>query len=332
MAIKNKNGKSISKNKIEIKTITQQNDVVIEKEQVQEEKKVVENKRRNTGQKKELKTKQPIETNILITNIEKPQKIKVNNEIKTEMLSLKKALLSVYNKQRIYVTRNYINSQNNYFVEANTLLGFKHEKEQITIKAELVDANNVLCICDNLRIIIKKNGEDFNYALLEKTSLERSNKVVFQTTQTESCVFQITFILTLENNETVEYVKEVVYTAYNKVVVGYLDRHDKKYKFIENEDITPSSTCKGNTYEIKLYKLPVTKENHGERICLCIPHDLYINDEGNYSFYYNGFQMPLFLEEEININNEKYYVFVSTSYYENDNNEIYDFSIKIEVA
>jgi hypothetical protein len=41
--------------------------------------------------------------------------------------------------------------------------------------------------------------------------------------------------------------------------------------------------------------------------------------------------MPLFFEEKITLNNETYYVFLSTSYYENDDNSFYDFSIKIEV-
>lgn len=262
-----------------------------------------------------------------------PETSTVKTDVQKDILSLKKALLSVYNKLRVYVSRTYVNYEQSNFTESDNLLGFKHEKENVTIKVELIDINGNLYNEDNVRVIITKDNKDFNdYVLLEKTKLENSNRVVFQTIQSNSCTFQIKFILTLEDDEIVEYVKEVKYITYNRVYVGYFDRHSKKYITLVNNDVLPTNTCKGNSYEIKFYDLPLTKENHGERICLYIPHDLYINDEGNYSFYYNGFQIPLFLEEEININNEKYYVFVSTSYYENDNNEIYDFSIKIEVV
>jgi hypothetical protein len=43
--------------------------------------------------------------------------------------------------------------------------------------------------------------------------------------------------------------------------------------------------------------------------------------------------MPLFLDDnKIKLNNENYYVFLSTSYYENDDNGFYDYSIKIDVV
>jgi hypothetical protein len=282
-----------------------------------------------------------IQQNIVVDNVlleteegatKKVESFSADESIKEEMLSLKKALLSVYNKLRVYTTRNYINYKNNNFIESDSLLGFKNEDERITIKAELLDVNNTLCNNKNITIIIKKNNEDFNdYVLLEKTSLQQSNKIVFQTKQTKSCTFQIYFYLLLENNETIEFSKEVCYNAYNKIKIGYLDRHTKQYNVIENEDIEPVSSCKGNTYEIKLYKLPITKNNHGERVCLFIPQDIYNNDNGEYNFMCNNFQMPLFFEEQIKLNNEIYNVFLSTSYYEN-NKEIYDFSIKIKVV
>lgn len=311
MALKNKNGKSIIKKNIQ-PTLTEIQPV----DNIVKDEKIDETVKQNED--------------ITITKT-KHEEVDVNDELKKEVLSLKKALLSVYNKLRVYTTRNYVNSNNNNFTETNTLLGFKHENEQITIKAELVDINDSLYDNDNLKIIIKKNNEDFDYTLLEKTTLDKSSKIIFKTTQTDSCIFQIIFILTLENGEKIEFSKEVVYIAYNKVMVGYLDRHTEKYEIIKNNDIIPSSTCKGNVYEIKYHKLPITKENHGERICLYIPEDVYNNDNGEYMFYYNGFHMPLFLEEKIKLNNENYYAFVSTSYYENDDNNFYDFSIKIEV-
>jgi ribosomal protein S26 len=254
------------------------------------------------------------------------------NVIQEEMLSLKKALLSVYNKLHVYVSRDYVNYTNHNFVETEELLGFKNVEENITIKAELLDVNGNLFDERNLTIILKKDNNILeDCVLLEKTKLTSSNRVVFQTKQTQSCKFQISFVLTLDNNEVIEYTKEINYIACNKVEVGYFDRHSKTYKIIENNDIQPSLTCKGNVYEVKFYKLPFTKENHGERICLFVPQEVYENDKGNYSFIYNNFQMPLFFEEKITLNNETYYVFLSTSYYENDDNSFYDFSIKIEV-
>lgn len=258
----------------------------------------------------------------------------VENDMQKEMFFLKKALLSVYYDLHVYMTRDYVNYINNNFIETNSILGFKHEKESITVKAELLDVDGNLYNNDNIKIFITKNNEEFNnYVLLEKTKLENSSRIVFKTIQTDSCKFQIKFVLTLENNETKEFIKEVEYIAYNKVHVGYFDRHTQKYVFIENTDIIPTDTCKGLTYEIKFYKLPKTKENHGERVCLCIPEEIYEHDNGDYIFSYNGFQMPLFLENnKIKINNENYYVFLSTSYYENDDNGFYDFSIKIDVV
>ena len=70
-----------------------------------------------------------------------------------------------------------------------------------------------------MKIIIKKNNEDFDYTLLEKTKLDKSNKIIFKTTQTDSCIFQIIFVLTMENGEKIEFSKDVVYIAYNKVMV-----------------------------------------------------------------------------------------------------------------
>lgn len=305
MALKNKNGKKIVGN-------DNKNHVVV---------KNIEN---NSTKSEQVVVS---ETEII------PKTYTVEGDIQKDMLSLKKTLISVYYNLRVYMTRDYTNYVNNNFVETNSILGFKHEKESITVKAELVDIDGNLYKNDNIKIFITKNNKEFNdYVLLEKTKLEKNNKVVFQTIQTDSCKFQIKFVLTLEDNETKEFVKEVEYVAYNKVHVGYFDRHSKKYVVIENNDIIPTSTCKGMTYEIKFYKLPKTKENHGERVCLYIPNDLYKHDNGEYDFSYNGFQIPLFLENnKIKLNNEDYYIFLSTSYYENDDNGFYDFSLKIEV-
>jgi hypothetical protein len=300
MAVKNKNNKNIIK-RIEEQEVVSVNENLKEENEILEP--IIEDKKETT-----------------------------DNNIKNEMASLKKALFSVYNRLHVYVTKDYVNSKNNNFIESNELLGFKNEKEQIIIKAELINANKTYCEKDNLSIIIKKDNKVFNdYCLLEKTTLEKSNRIVFKTTQTDSCSFQITFILKMENGEEVLYTEEVKYMAYNRVMVGYFNRHTKRYEIIENNDIKPTSSCKGNTYEIKFYKLPNTKENHGERICLYIPYDVHNNDKGEYSFKFNGFQVPLFFEEKTIFNNEEYYIYLSTSYYENDNNEISDFSIKITV-
>lgn len=263
-----------------------------------------------------------------------PETSTVKTDVQKDMLSLKKALLSVYNKLRVYVSRTYVNYEQSNFTESDNLLGFKHEKENVTIKVELIDINGNLYNEDNVQIVITKDNKDFNdYVLLEKTKLENSNRVVFQTIQTNSCTFQIKFILTLEDDEIVEYVKEVKYITYNRVYVGYFDRHSKKYITLVNNDVLPTNTCKGNSYEIKFYDLPLTKENHGERVCLYIPEEIYEHDNGDYHFSYNGFQMPLFLDDnKIKLNNENYYVFLSTSYYENDDNGFYDYSIKIDVV
>ena len=324
MAIKNKNTKSISRKKSEVK----EQPVVISEPSVVEE------------TKQEIVKEQPVmisepsvveETKQEILNELPVVSSPVVDTLQIEMLSLKKALLSVYNKLHVYVSKNYINYLNNNFTEDDNLLGFKNKKENITIKAELLDNNGELYKSENLSVNIKKNNENFNeYVLLEKTTLNNS-RVVFQTTQTDSCVFQITFILTLENNETIEYTKEINYIACNKVELGYIDRHTKQYKIIKTPDITPSLTCKGNVYELKLYNLPLTSNNHGERIALFIPEDIYLNDGGDYSFFYNNFEMPLFYENKIKLNNVTYCVFLSTSYYENNNNSLYDFSIKIKV-
>lgn len=303
MAIKNKNTKSISRKKNEVK----EQPIVISEPLVVEEIKM------------EVANKETVADTPIVDTLQK------------EMLSLKKALLSVYNKLHVYVSRNYINCSESNFNEDSSLLGFKNKNERITIKAELLDVNGELYKDKNLSVTIKKNNEEFNdYVLLEKTTLNNAC-VVFQTTQTDSCVFNITFVLTLENNETIEYTKEITYIACNKIELGYLDRHTKQYKVIESQNIEPSLTCKGNMYEFKLHKLPITSNNHGQRICLYIPQDIYVNDGCEYSFVCNSFQMPLFFENNIKLNNETYCVFLSSSYYENNNNSLYDFSIKIEV-
>lgn len=293
--------------------------------------------RKNTGLKQSVLEEKPVVTEVQVDKEEESvvEEHTVKNDIdtiKNEMLSLKMALLSVYNKLHVYATRNYINYKNHNFSETDTLLGFKHKEEKITIKSELLDIEGNLYKGEKITVNIKKNNKDFNdFVLLEKTKLEDCACVVFQTKQTESCTFQICFTIHLENNEKINYNKEISYIACNKVEIGYFDRHSKKYQIIESPDIVPSLTCRGNTYEIKLYKLPLTDNNHGERVCLYIPEDIYASDGGNYSFMYNNFQMPLFFEKKITLNNEPYYVFLSTSYYENSDNILYDFSIKIDV-
>ena len=297
-------------------------------------KKIVGNDNKNPVVVKNIENSSTKLEQVVVTETEIiPETSIVESDIQKDMLSLKKTLFSVYYNLRVYMTRKYVNYVNNNFIETNSILGFKHEKESITIKTELVDVDGNPYKNDNIKIFITKNNQEFNdYVLLEKTKLEKNNKVVFQTIQTDSCKFQIKFVLALEGNETKEFVKEVEYVAYNRVHVGYFDRHSKKYVVIENNDIIPTNTCKGMTYEIKFYKLPKTKENHGERVCLYIPNDLYEHDSGEYDFSYNGFQIPLFLEKnKIKLNNEDYYIFLSTSYYENDDNGFYDFSLKIEV-
>lgn len=328
MAIKNRGSVKFSKNiKNENKTQVEEKLEPLVKEEVSD---VVVDEVINTPS--EPVVIEPIvEEPVVEENIQ--QETKEDDSIKKDLLSLKKALLSVYNKVNIKTSRTYKNINDNGFVTESNITGFKHEKEHITIMAELLDNNNELVEASNVNILIKRNGSDFSdFVLLEKTKLIKSNKVVFQTQEYESCKYEIIFTLDIEEGEKIEYKKCVYYNVCCRVFNGYLNPQTKKYEVIKDNDFLPSCTCKNHFYELKYHKLPILQENKGVRVCMYIPNDLYTNDKGMYMFKYNGFQLPLYETDIIKINEEDYHVFLSTTYYENDENGFYDFSMKIEVV